>query len=45
MFNVVIGYDTVWKAKEKAMAELYGTWEKFFPTIIEVESSSDGGFT
>jgi hypothetical protein len=25
-FNVVIGYDTVWKGKEKAMIELYGTW-------------------
>jgi hypothetical protein len=29
-FNVIIGYDTVWKGKEKAMAELYGTWEENF---------------
>jgi hypothetical protein len=29
-YNVVIGYDTVWKGKEKAMAELYGSWEEIF---------------
>jgi hypothetical protein len=33
-FNVVIGYDTVWKGKEKAMAELYGTWEKNFQQLL-----------
>jgi hypothetical protein len=29
-YNVVIGYDTVWKGKEKAMVELYDTWEENF---------------
>jgi hypothetical protein len=24
-FNVVIGYDTLWKGKEKTMTELYDT--------------------
>jgi hypothetical protein len=33
-FNVVIGYDTVWKGKEKAMAELYGTWEENFQQLL-----------
>jgi hypothetical protein len=27
-FNVVTRYDTVWNRKEKAMAELYDTWEE-----------------
>jgi hypothetical protein len=29
-FNVAIRYDTVWKGKEKAMKELYATWEENF---------------
>jgi hypothetical protein len=29
-YNVTIEYDTVWKGKEKAMSEMYGTWEKEF---------------
>jgi hypothetical protein len=29
-YNVTIGYDTVWHGKEKAMAEMYGTWEENF---------------
>jgi hypothetical protein len=29
-YNVTIEYDTVWKGKEKAMSEMYGTWEKKF---------------
>jgi hypothetical protein len=29
-YNVVIGYDTVWKRKEKDMTELYDTWEENF---------------
>jgi hypothetical protein len=33
-FNVVIGYDTVWKGKEKAMTELYGTWEENFQQLL-----------
>jgi hypothetical protein len=44
-FNVVIGYDTLWKGKEKTMTELYDTWEKKILTIVEVESSDAGGFT
>lgn len=26
--NCTIAYDIVWKGKEKALTELYGTWEK-----------------
>jgi hypothetical protein len=33
-FNVVIGYDTVWKEKEKAMAKLHGTWEENFQQLL-----------
>jgi hypothetical protein len=33
-YNVVIGYDTVWKGKEKAMADLYGTWEQNFQQLF-----------
>jgi hypothetical protein len=29
-FNVVIGYDMIWKGKEKAMIELYDIWEENF---------------
>jgi hypothetical protein len=29
-FIVVIGYDTIRKGKEKAMTELYDTWEENF---------------
>jgi hypothetical protein len=29
-YNVTIGYDTVWKGKEKALADMYDTWEEFF---------------
>jgi hypothetical protein len=32
--NVVIGYDTVWKGKEKATAELYDTWEENFHQLL-----------
>jgi hypothetical protein len=33
-FNVIIWYHTVWKGKEKAMAELYGTWEGNFQQLL-----------
>jgi hypothetical protein len=33
-YNVVIGYDTVWKGKEKAMAELYDTWEENLQQLL-----------
>jgi hypothetical protein len=33
-FNVVMVYDTVWKGKEKVVAELYGTWEKNFQQLL-----------
>jgi hypothetical protein len=33
-YNVVIRYDTVWKGKEKAMVELYGTWEENFQQLL-----------
>jgi hypothetical protein len=25
-YNVTIDYDTVWKGKEKALVDMYGTW-------------------
>jgi hypothetical protein len=28
-----IGYDTVWKGKEKALDELYGSWEESFQLL------------
>jgi hypothetical protein len=28
--NVTIGYDNVWKGKEKALKELFGSWEESF---------------
>jgi hypothetical protein len=28
--NVTIGYDTVWKGKEKALKELFDSWEECF---------------
>jgi hypothetical protein len=33
-YNVTIGYDTVWNGKEKAMAEMYGTWEQNFQQLL-----------
>jgi hypothetical protein len=33
-FNVVIGYDTIWTGKEKAMTELYDTWEENFQQLL-----------
>jgi hypothetical protein len=33
-FNIVIGYDTIWKGKEKAMTELYDTWEENFQQLL-----------
>jgi hypothetical protein len=33
-YNVTIGYDTVWKGKEKAMTEMYGTWEENFQQLL-----------
>jgi hypothetical protein len=32
--NVTIGYDTVWKGKEKALKELYGSWEESFQLLF-----------
>jgi hypothetical protein len=37
-YNVTIGYDTIWKGKEKALADMYGTWEQLLnwkTTVIE----------
>jgi hypothetical protein len=31
--NCTISYDTVWKGKEKALRELYGTWEDSFKLL------------
>jgi hypothetical protein len=33
-YNVIIGYDTVWKCKEKALADMYGTWEENFQKLL-----------
>jgi hypothetical protein len=38
-FNVVIGYDTVCKRKEKAMEELYDTWEKNVQQLLRWKAS------
>jgi hypothetical protein len=32
--NVTIGYDTVWKGKEKALKELFGSWEESFKLLF-----------
>jgi hypothetical protein len=32
--NVTIRYDTVWKGKEKALKELYGSWEESFQLLF-----------
>jgi hypothetical protein len=33
-YNIIIGYDTVWKGKEKAMMDMYGTWEQNFQQLL-----------
>jgi hypothetical protein len=45
--NCTIAYDTMWKGKEKALKELYGTWEDRFKllfrwreAVLEVMSDS-----
>jgi hypothetical protein len=32
--NVTIGYDTVWKGKEKPLKELFGSWEESFKLLF-----------
>jgi hypothetical protein len=32
--NVTIGYNTVWKGKEKALKELFGSWEESFKLLF-----------
>ncbi|XP_020396599.1 uncharacterized protein [Zea mays] len=32
--NVTIGYDTVWKGNEKALEELFGSWEESFKLLF-----------
>jgi hypothetical protein len=32
--NYTIAYKTVWKGKEKALAQLYGTWEDSFQLLF-----------
>ena len=32
--NCSIAYDTVWKGKEKALTELYGSWEDSFRLLF-----------
>jgi hypothetical protein len=32
--NVTIGYDTIWKGKEKALKELFGSWEESFKLLF-----------
>ena len=39
--NVTIGYDTVWKGKEKTLKELFGSWEESFKLFFFLE----GGIT
>jgi hypothetical protein len=33
-YNVQIRYDTVWHGKEKAMTDMYGTWQKNFQQLL-----------
>jgi hypothetical protein len=32
--NITIGYDTIWKGKEKALKELFGSWEESFKLLF-----------
>jgi hypothetical protein len=32
--NCIIAYETVWKGKEKALAQLFGSWEDIFQLIF-----------
>ena len=46
--KVAILYDTVWRGKEKAVAEVYGKWEESFEMLYrwkaEVLKRSPGSF-
>jgi hypothetical protein len=33
-YNITIGYDIVWKGKEKALADMYGIWEENFQQLL-----------
>jgi hypothetical protein len=33
-YNVTIGYHTVWKGNEKALADMYGTWDENFQQLL-----------
>ena len=32
-YSVTISYDTVWRGREKALAEVYGKWEESFEML------------
>jgi len=32
-YSVTISYDTVWRGREKALAEVYGNWEESFEML------------
>jgi hypothetical protein len=32
--NVTISYDTIWRGREKALVEVYGTWEESFELLF-----------
>ena len=33
-YSVTISYDTVWRGREKALAEVYGKWEESFELLF-----------
>jgi hypothetical protein len=34
MYNVTIGYDTVWKGKEKVLTDIYDVWKEKFQQLL-----------
>jgi hypothetical protein len=38
-YNITIRYDTVWHGKEKAMADMYGTWQENFQQLLNWEAT------
>ena len=45
-YNITVGYDTVWKGREMALKQIYGSWEVSFHTLYswkaEIEKVSPG---
>ena len=45
-YNITVGYDIVWKGREMALKQIYGSWEESFHTLYswkaEIEKVSPG---